>query len=203
MDIWDKEKRSAVMAKIRGKDTKPEWIVRRYLFAHGYRYRKNVKSLPGTPDIVLRKYGLVIFVHGCFWHGHGDSHIPHSRIEYWTNKIEANKKRDQRDKAELLRMGWNVLTIWECQLKPAVREQTLKEMEYLINQSYLNLLRKKAERKARRVKNIQAADNHQCIEEKSGHSKNDKPNSQQGYPTPPIPDTLAAEALSQKPGNKD
>ena len=108
MDIWDKEKRSAVMAKIRGKDTKPEWIVRRYLFAHGYRYRKNVKSLPGTPDIVLRKYGLVIFVHGCFWHGHGDSHIPHSRIEYWTNKIEANKKRDQRDKAELLRMGWNV-----------------------------------------------------------------------------------------------
>ena len=182
MDIWDKEKRSAVMAKIRGKDTKPEWIVRRYLFAHGYRYRKNVKSLPGTPDIVLRKYGLVIFVHGCFWHGHGDSHIPHSRIEYWTNKIEANKKRDQRDKAELLRMGWNVLTIWECQLKPAVREQTLK---------------------ARRVKNIQAADNHQCIEEKSGHSKNGKPNSQQGYPTPPIPDTLAAEALSQKPGNKD
>ena len=148
-------------------------------------------------------HGLVIFVHGCFWHGHGDSHIPHSRIEYWTNKIEANKKRDQRDKAELLRMGWNVLTIWECQLKPAVREQTLKEMEYLINQSYLDLLRKKAERKARRVKNIQAADNHQCIEEKSGHSKNGKPNSQQGYPTPPIPDTLAAEALSQKPGNKD
>ena len=91
MDIWDKEKRSAVMAKIRGKDTKPEWIVRRYLFAHGYRYRKNVKSLPGTPDIVLRKYGLVIFVHGCFWHGHGDSHIPHSRIEYWTKKSKPTR----------------------------------------------------------------------------------------------------------------
>ena len=70
MDIWSKKKRSAVMAKIKGKDTKPEWIVRRYLFSRGYRYRKNVKGLPGTPDIVLRKYGIVIFIHGCFWHGH-------------------------------------------------------------------------------------------------------------------------------------
>ena len=148
MDIWDKEKRSAVMAKIRGKDTKPEWIVRRYLFAHGYRYRKNVKTLPGSPDIVLRKYGIVIFVHGCFWHGHEvDSHIPHSNTEFWAKKIQRNKERDQQDKDALLRLGWNVLTIWECQLKPAVREQTLQEMEFLINQSYLNLLHKKAEHK--------------------------------------------------------
>ena len=70
MDIWDKKKRSAVMAKIKSKDTKPEWIVRRYLYSRGYRYRKNVKGLSGVPDIVLRKYGVVIFIHGCFWHGH-------------------------------------------------------------------------------------------------------------------------------------
>ena len=76
MDIWDKKKRSVVMAKIRSKDTKPEWIVRRYLYSRGYRYRKNVKGLPGTPDIVLSKYGIVIFIHGCFWHGHEiDGHI--------------------------------------------------------------------------------------------------------------------------------
>lgn len=87
MDIWSKKKRSAVMAKIRSKDTKPEWIVRRYLFSRGYRYLKNVKGLPGTPDIVLRKYGIVIFIHGCFWHGHKvDGHIPHSNSDYWRNK---------------------------------------------------------------------------------------------------------------------
>ena len=77
MDIWSKKKRSAVMARIKSKDTKPEKIVRRYLYSKGYRYRKNVKNLPGSPDIVLRKYGVVIFVHGCFWHGHNiDGHIP-------------------------------------------------------------------------------------------------------------------------------
>ncbi len=138
MDIWDKEKRSAVMAKVRSRDTKPEWIVRRYLFSRGYRYRKNVKKLPGTPDIVLRKYGIVIFIHGCFWHGHDvDSHIPYSNSEYWQKKIERNKQRDERNKSELKRMGWRVMTIWECQLKPAVRQQTLLEMEYHINHTYL------------------------------------------------------------------
>ena len=138
MDIWDKKKRSAVMAKIKGKDTKPEWIVRRYLFSRGYRYLKNVKGLPGTPDIVLRKYGIVIFIHGCFWHGHGvDGHIPHSNSEYWRKKIGRNKQRDERDKAELKRMGWHVMTVWECQLKPAVRQQTLLEIEYHINHTYL------------------------------------------------------------------
>ena len=94
MDIWDKKKRSDVMAKIRSKDTKPEWIVRRYLYSRGYRYRKNVKGLPGTPDIVLRKYGIVIFIHGCFWHGHEvDGHIPHSNVDFWRKKIERNKQR--------------------------------------------------------------------------------------------------------------
>ena len=156
MDIWDKEKRSAVMAKIRGKDTRPEWIVRRYLFSHGYRYRKNLKSLPGSPDIVLPKYGLVIFVHGCFWHGHEeDSHIPKSHTGFWQQKIENNRRRDQRNKAELLRMGWSVLTIWECQLRPALRERTLREMESRTPQSSLDLLHKKAEHKAQAGKRKQ------------------------------------------------
>lgn len=144
MDIWSKERRSAVMAKIKSRDTKPEWIVRRYLYSRGYRYRKNVKGLPGTPDIVLRKYGIVIFVHGCFWHGHEvDGHMPRSNSDFWKKKIERNKLRDERNKAVLLKMGWKVMTIWECQLKPAVREQTLLEMEYWINHTYLDRFRRK------------------------------------------------------------
>lgn len=132
------------MAKIKSKDTKPEWIVRRYLYSHGYRYRKNVKGLPGTPDVVLRKYGVIIFVHGCFWHGHAvDGHIPHSNSDFWKKKIERNKRRDEYNRAILLKMGWNVMTIWECQLKPAVREQTLLEMEYWINHAFLERLKRK------------------------------------------------------------
>lgn len=138
MDIWSKKKRSAVMAKIRSRDTKPEWIVRRYLFSRGYRYRKNVKGLPGTPDIVLRKYGIVIFIHGCFWHGHEvDGHIPHSNSDFWRKKIERNKQRDAHDREALKRMGWRVMTVWECQLKSTLRQQTLLEIEYHINHTYL------------------------------------------------------------------
>lgn len=145
MDIWSKKKRSAVMAKIRSKDTKPEWLVRRYLFSRGYRYRKNVKGLPGTPDIVLRKYGIVIFIHGCFWHGHEvDGHIPHSNSDYWRRKIEHNQQRDEKNKEALKKMGWKIMTIWECQLKPAIREQTLYEMEYWINHSFLEHYRQKS-----------------------------------------------------------
>lgn len=145
MDIWSKEKRSAVMAKIKSRDTKPEWIVRRYLYSRGYRYRKNVKGLPGTPDIVLRKYGIVIFIHGCFWHGHEvDGHMPHSNSDFWRKKIGRNKLRDERNKAILLKMGWKVMTIWECQLKPAVCEQTLLEIEYWINHTYLDRFRRKS-----------------------------------------------------------
>lgn len=144
MDIWDKKKRSAVMARIKSKDTKPELIVRRYLWSRGYRYRKNMRGLPGTPDIVLRKYRVVIFVHGCFWHGHeADGTMPHTRTEFWRKKIEQNKARDERNKEALKNMGWNVLTIWECQLKPAVRAQTLLEVEYWINHAYLERFRQK------------------------------------------------------------
>lgn len=139
MDIWNKKKRSAVMAKIKSRDTKPEWIVRRYLYSRGYRYRKNVKELPGTPDIVLRKYGVAVFVHGCFWHGHSvDGHIPQSNSEFWRKKIEKNQSRDEQNKKKLLAMGWAVITIWECQLKPAVRKQTLSELEYYIHKNYLD-----------------------------------------------------------------
>lgn len=144
MDIWNKKKRSAVMAKIRSKDTKPEWIVRRYLFSRGYRYRKNVKELPGTPDIVLRKYGIVIFVHGCFWHGHEvDGVMPKTNHEFWKNKIEKNKQRDENNKEKLKKLGWLVITVWECQLKPVKRQQTLLEIEYYINHTYLNRFKPK------------------------------------------------------------
>lgn len=138
MDIWNKDKRSAVMAKIKNKDTEPELLVRHYLYHRGYRYRKNVKGLPGTPDIVLLKYGVVIFVHGCFWHGHVDGTLPRSNTEFWRKKIEQNKIRDLKNKEILRKMGWHVMTIWECQLKPSIRNQTLLEIEYHINHAYLN-----------------------------------------------------------------
>lgn len=142
MDIWSKEKRSQVMARIRGRDTRPELIVRRYLYSRGYRYRKNVKGLPGTPDIVLRKHRVAVFIHGCFWHGH-ETHqrIPDTNRDFWQRKIERNKERDLRDKERLLAMGWSVVTIWECQLKPAVRARTLAALEYYINHNYLRVMR--------------------------------------------------------------
>lgn len=146
MDIWDKEKRSKCMAQIRSKDTKPEMIVRRYLHSRGYRYRKNVKSLPGSPDIVLCKYGVVIFIHGCFWHGH-DTHLrlPKSNREFWEAKITRNRRRDEECKEKLRNMGWSVMTVWECQLTPHIRKRTLAEIERLINANYLNRFRRPSE----------------------------------------------------------
>lgn len=137
-DVMTKEQRSGCMSRIRGKDTKPELIVRNWLWRRGYRYRKNVRGLPGTPDIVIRKCGIAIFIHGCFWHGH-DTHMrfPKSNAEFWHNKIMRNRERDERQKEKLRAMGWNVLTVWECQLKPAVRERTLANIEYFINHSFL------------------------------------------------------------------
>ena len=151
MDPWSKEQRSKCMSHIHSQDTKPGLIIRKYLYKRGYRYRKNLKRLPGSPDIVLKKYGIVIFVHGCFWHGH-DTHfrMPKSNVEFWEKKISRNRQRDEENKEQLKRMGWNVLTVWECQLKPAVREQTLMEIEYYINHSFLQQHRtsKKSEDKA-------------------------------------------------------
>jgi DNA mismatch endonuclease (patch repair protein) len=120
MDVHDKETRSYNMSCIKGKGTKPEEIVRKYLFSQGFRYRKNDKRLPGTPDIVLPKYRTVIFVNGCFWHGHkGCKYFvwPKNNAEFWKNKIESNISRD-RKKAETLKdQGWKVIVVWECDLK--------------------------------------------------------------------------------------
>lgn len=130
------EQRHRCMSHVRSKDTKPEMTVRRYLFAHGFRYRIHVKSLPGKPDIVLRKFRTVIFVNGCFWHGHegcGSYSFPKSNVKFWRSKIERNRKRDARDTAKLRSMGWHVVKIWECQLKPKVRTATLISLEYTLN----------------------------------------------------------------------
>jgi DNA mismatch endonuclease (patch repair protein) len=120
MDVHDKETRSYNMSCIKGKGTKPEEIVRKYLFSQGFRYRKNDKRLPGTPDIVLPKYRTVIFVNGCFWHGHkGCKYFvwPKNNAEFWKKKIESNISRD-RKKAETLKdQGWKVIVVWECDLK--------------------------------------------------------------------------------------
>ena len=119
MDIFDKSKRSQLMAKVKQKNTAPEIIVRKFLFSKGFRYRINVKSLSGTPDIVLSKYKTVIFVHVCFWHGHTcrAGHLPSSNLDYWVTKIEKNIERDNRKINELEKLGWNVVVIWQCEIK--------------------------------------------------------------------------------------
>lgn len=125
MDIWSKEKRSEVMSNIRSKNTSPEIRVRKMLFSQGYRYRLHVKNLPGKPDIVLRKYNAVIFVHGCFWHLHSecrDGTIPKTRTGYWKDKLLRNKERDKEHKRELQKQGWRVLQLWECEIENKPKE---------------------------------------------------------------------------------
>ena len=119
------------MSCIKGKNTKPEEIVRKYLFSQGFRYRKNDKRLPGTPDIVLPKYKTVIFVNGCFWHGHQGCRyfvVPKTNTEFWMNKIDTNRIRDQKKMSELETMGWKVIVIWECELKPGKQDDTLEKI---------------------------------------------------------------------------
>jgi DNA mismatch endonuclease (patch repair protein) len=128
MDNHSKEVRSYNMSHIRSKDNKPEELVRKYLFCKGFRYRKNVKMLPGCPDIVLPKYKTVIFVNGCFWHMHDGCPKfvwPKSNEEYWTKKLLRNKKRDEENRLNLEELGWKVIIVWECELKKAVREECL------------------------------------------------------------------------------
>jgi DNA mismatch endonuclease, patch repair protein len=118
VDVVDKATRSRMMAGIRGKDTRPERLVRSFLHGHGFRYRLHVKTLPGRPDIVLPKYRTVIFVHGCFWHQHKgckDATVPKSNIRFWKDKLAGNVERDMRNVTALRRAGWRCLTIWECQ----------------------------------------------------------------------------------------
>jgi DNA mismatch endonuclease (patch repair protein) len=120
MDIYTKEKRREIMGSVKSKDTTPEKKIRSLLHALGYRFRLHRKDLPGRPDIVLPKYYTVIFVHGCFWHRHPGckrASLPTSNVDYWEKKFERNVERDKENKDKLLKKGWKVLTIWECELK--------------------------------------------------------------------------------------
>jgi DNA mismatch endonuclease (patch repair protein) len=147
------------MSHIRSKATKPELKVRRWLWSHGYRYRLNVKSVPGKPDIVLRSYRTAIFVNGCFWHGHGVAEppvksdelrdktdlinsacckIPSNNREFWVAKIRRNQERDKRNYQTLQDNGWQVIVVWECQLKSDKIERTMREVELLLNTNLLS-----------------------------------------------------------------
>ena len=163
-DTMTPEQRHRCMSHIRSRDTKPELKVRRWLWRHGYRYRLNVKSVPGKPDIVMRPYRTAIFVNGCFWHGHGLTpesltpdpsprgegslsnskccKIPQSNREFWVKKIRHNQERDQKNYNILYENGWHVIVIWECQLTPAKLEHTMREVEVLLNDNMLSLYRK-------------------------------------------------------------
>ena len=129
-DNHSKEVRSINMSHIRSTNSKPEEIVRKYLFAEGFRYRKNVKSLPGCPDIVLLKYKTLIFVNGCFWHKHDCPRFvwPSSNQDYWRPKILRNVERDNQSRKELETLGWKVITVWECELKKNVLNEALGKL---------------------------------------------------------------------------
>ena len=130
-DVHTKEQRRFNMQQIRSSNTKPELLLRQFLFAKGYRYRLHHKKLPGKPDIVLPKYNTIIFVHGCFWHGHANCKyftVPKTRTQWWTDKINTNKANDAKAIKVLKKDGWKVIEIWECKLKPAVIESTLQAL---------------------------------------------------------------------------
>ena len=140
MDKLTKVQRHRCMASIHSKNTKPELLVRKFLFSRGFRYRLNHPRLPGHPDIVMRKYRTVIFVNGCFWHGHTGCKyfvLPKSNTVFWEAKIIRNRARDKEEQRRLAAMGWHCVTVWECQLKPAVRMQTLESLAYTLNHIFL------------------------------------------------------------------
>lgn len=134
-DIFSREKRSRIMSGISGKNTKPELIVRKLLHKMGFRYRLHVSSLPGRPDIVLPRHKKIIFVNGCFWHGHSEckrSSRPHTNVDFWNKKIDGNITRDKRVRKELERLGWKILVIWQCQTKDLdnLKQTILDYLEY-------------------------------------------------------------------------
>jgi len=134
-DVHTPEQRSYNMSRIRGKNTKPEEQVRKYLFSQGFRYRKNDVRLPGKPDIVLPKYKTVIFVNGCFWHKHeGCKYFvwPKNNADFWKNKIESNVTRDDKNYQQLKELGWKVLIIWECELKRSCQAERLERIVDLV-----------------------------------------------------------------------
>ncbi len=130
-DSHTRKQRSYNMSRIHGKDTKPEEIVRHYLFSRGLRYRKNDRRYPGSPDIVLPRYNAIIFVNGCFWHRHKNckyATIPKTNTEFWKTKFENNISRDKKNYSNLKKSGWNVLIVWECELKKESRNDTLERI---------------------------------------------------------------------------
>lgn len=137
-DIFSKNKRSQIMSKISSKNTKPEIILRKALFEKGFRYRINYKKLPGSPDIVLPKYKTVIFVHGCFWHAHSDckdGHLPKTNVEFWRNKINSNVERDKKVTKQLMNLGWNILVVWECEIKKKNMDSLIEKVENILSQN--------------------------------------------------------------------
>ena len=161
-DTMTPEQRHRCMSHIRSKATKPELLVRQWLWGHGYRYRLNVKSVPGKPDIVLRTYRTAIFVNGCFWHGHGVRleaaqiensklkiensaccKIPTTNREFWVAKIRRNQERDRENYRVLQENGWQVIVVWECQLTATKLEHTMREVEVLLEENLLSLYRHK------------------------------------------------------------
>ncbi len=142
-DVHSKEVRSYNMSRIKGKNTKPEMLVRNFLHSYGFRYRLHVKDLPGKPDIVLPKYKTVIFVHGCFWHGHEGCKyyvVPKTKTEWWLNKINGNIDNDEKALSSLQNMGWKIITIWSCQLKPTVMGKYLEQLLKELNTSNPNFI---------------------------------------------------------------
>ena len=153
MDKLSPQQRHDCMASIRSKDTKPEMIVRKGLWKRGFRYRLNDKRLPGHPDLVLRKYRTCIFINGCFWHGHNIHlpfddlqftiessaccKIPKTNREFWVAKIRRNKERDKEEQRKLAQMGWHSIVVWECELKPKQKEQTLDSIAFTLNHIWL------------------------------------------------------------------
>ena len=130
-DVHTPEQRSYNMSRIRNKNTKPEELVRKYLFSQGFRYRKNDSRLPGKPDIVVPKYKSVIFVNGCFWHGHEDCRYfvwPQNNADFWKNKISGNIQRDRQNRQVLADQGWHIIDIWECELKKNKVNETLSKL---------------------------------------------------------------------------
>jgi len=133
------------MSSVRSKGTKLELIVRKWLWAHGYRYRLNVKSVPGKPDIVLRKYRTAIFVNGCFWHGHEGCKLfvlPKSNVDFWKDKIEHNRARDQRNYDILTHSGWQVIVLWQCKLSKQALETTMQSVAVALNHNLIRLCAK-------------------------------------------------------------
>ena len=142
-DVLNPQQRHRCMSHIRSKATKPEMLVRRWLWTHGYRYRLNVKSVPGKPDIVMRKYRTAIFVNGCFWHGHEGCKqfvLPKTNIEFWQNKIDSNRARDQKNYETLINAGWQVIVLWQCKLTKQELEQTMQSVAVALNQNLLRCI---------------------------------------------------------------